>query len=64
MLGTKRTVPLWQSRRPRLLALERALAPGRKDGAKGHITADGIAHARNRDRLAAEARKLARFAER
>jgi len=29
MLGTRRTVPLWRQRHRRLLALERALAPGR-----------------------------------
>jgi hypothetical protein len=29
MLGTKRTIPLWQQRQRRLLALERALAPFR-----------------------------------
>ena len=29
MLGTRRTLPLWQERQRRLLALERALAPAR-----------------------------------
>ena len=29
MLGTRRTVPLWRQRNRRLLALERALAPGK-----------------------------------
>lgn len=28
MLGEKRTLPFWRCRRPSLLALERALAPG------------------------------------
>ena len=29
MLGSKRTVPLWRQRQRRLLALERALSPGK-----------------------------------
>jgi hypothetical protein len=62
MLGTKRTIPFWRQKR-RLLTLERALAPDRKGSGKSSITAQAVADARSRDRLAAEARQKARFSE-
>lgn len=64
MLGTKRTIPFWRGKRP-LLALERALAPLRRSPAKGvAMTVPELAQARTRGRLAAEAKKKARFDER
>jgi hypothetical protein len=46
-----------------LLALERALAPDRKGTEKSPITAQALAEARSRERLAAEARQKGRFSE-
>ncbi len=64
MLGSKRTISFWQARRPRL-ALERALAPLRQLRAPAAaMTAPALVHARARGRLAAEAKRKGRFAER
>jgi hypothetical protein len=63
VLGTKRTIPFWRARRP-LLSLERALAPLRQAATTGAMKAPAIALSRARGRLAAEARKMARFPER
>jgi hypothetical protein len=64
LLGTKRTIPFWRGKRP-LLALERALVPLRRSPtAGGAMTAPELARARARGRLAAEAKKKARFDER
>ena len=63
MLGSKQTIPFWQQKR-RLLTLERALAPDRKDSSSSSaITAQAIARARARDRMAAGSKKKARFSE-
>jgi len=62
MLGSKQTIPFWQQKR-RLLTLERALAPDRKDSSSSAITAQAIARARVRDRMAAGSKKKARFSE-
>ena len=62
MLGSKRAIPFWQRKR-RLLTLERALAPDRKGPGKSPITAQAVAEARSRERLAAEAKHKARFSE-
>jgi hypothetical protein len=62
MLGSKQTIPFWQQKR-RLLTLERALAPDRKDSSSSAITAQAIARARARDRIAAESKNKARFSE-
>ena len=62
MLGSKRAIPLWRQKR-RLLTLERALAPDRKGTGKSSMTAQAVADARSRERLAAEARQKARFPE-
>jgi hypothetical protein len=64
MLGSKRTVPLWRQRQRRLLALERALAPSRNGHGQPYATAEGIAGARARDRLTAEAKRKGRFSDR
>jgi hypothetical protein len=64
VLGTKRSIPFWRAKRPPL-ALERALAPSRRSPAKAvALTARELAQARSRGRLAAAARKKARFEER
>ena len=63
MLGTKRAIPFWQPKR-RLLSLERALTADREGNGKGAMTAQALAGARARDRLAAESKKKARFSER
>jgi hypothetical protein len=62
MLGTRRAIPFWRQKRL-LLALERALAPDRKGPGKNPITAQAVAEARSRERLAAEAKHKARFSE-
>ena len=62
MLGSKQTIPFWQQKR-RLLTLERALAPDHKDNDRSAITAQTIARARARDRMAAGSKKKARFSE-
>jgi len=64
MVGSKQTIPLWQQKR-RLLTLERALAPDRKDSSSSSstITAQAIARARARDRMAAGSKNKARFSE-
>ena len=41
MLGTKRTIPFWRAKR-RLLTLERALAPERRESGKGAMTAPAL----------------------
>jgi hypothetical protein len=63
MLGTKRTVPFWRPKK-RLLNVARAVTGDGKDTAKGAATAQAIAGARARDRIATESKKKARFAER
>jgi hypothetical protein len=62
MLGSKRSIPLWRQKR-RLLSLERALAPDRKDAGKNTLTAQAVAGVRARDRMAVEAKRKARFSE-
>jgi hypothetical protein len=62
MLGSKRSIPFWRQKR-RLLTLERALAPERKDNCRNAITAQAVAGARARGRMAAEAKSKARFSE-
>ena len=62
MLGTKRAVPLWQSRKPRL-ALERALAPARTRGLNNAIKPQSIVDALARSRVATEAKRKGRFSE-
>lgn len=62
MPASKPTTPFWRPKR-RLLNLERALAPERREGGKGAMTAQALAGARARDRLAAESKKKGRFAE-
>lgn len=62
VLGTKRTIPLWRTKRP-LLSLERALASLRGFASKGMITAPALATVRARGRLEQEAKKKGRFAE-
>ena len=62
MLGSKRAVSLWRQKR-RLLVLERALAPERKDAARTTLAAQAVADARARKRMAIEAKRKARFAE-
>jgi hypothetical protein len=62
MPGSKQTIPLWRQKR-RLLTLERALAPDRKDSGRSAMTAQAIAEARGRDRMAIEAKRKARFSE-
>jgi len=63
MFGTRRSIPFWRPKR-RLVNVERALAstqqPDRKDET---LSAEEVATTRARGRLAAEARKKARFAE-
>lgn len=63
VLGTKRTIPFWRAKRPRLL-LERALAPLRQLASKeAAMTAPVLVQARARGRLLAESRKKTRFSE-
>ena len=60
MLGTKRTIPLWRAKRP-LLALERALSPLRQ--LRGGVALTVPVLARDRSRIAAEAKRKGRFSE-
>ena len=62
MPGSKPTISFWRPKR-RLLNLERALAPERHESGRGAMTAQALAAARARDRLAAESKKKGRFAE-
>jgi hypothetical protein len=62
MLGSKRSISFWRQKR-RLLNLERALASERKDADKNQLTAQAVAGARARDRMADEAKRKARFSE-
>jgi hypothetical protein len=62
MLGSKRSIPFWRQKR-QLLILERALAPDRKDTGRKTPTAQAIAGARAKDRIADEAKRKARFCE-
>lgn len=62
MLGTKRAIPLWRPKK-RLLNLERALAPDRKDSGGSPVTAQAIVGARIKNRMAAESKRKARFPE-
>jgi hypothetical protein len=57
MLGSRRTIPLWQQRQRRLLALERALASFRADRATRSEQAT-IAH-KARDRKVDEVKSKA-----
>lgn len=61
MLGTKRTVPLWRQRRRGLLALERALAPG-KPSRDTHAE-QAMISARAEQRRQDEARRRMRFSD-
>jgi hypothetical protein len=65
MLGSKRSVSLWKQRRPQILPLEQSLAAaGTKSAAASSRTlAKAIKVGRTRGRVAAESRKLGRFAE-
>ena len=62
MLGTKRTMPLWRVKRP-LLVLERALAPLRQLRGGVALMAPALVHARDRSRVAVEAKRKGRFSE-
>jgi hypothetical protein len=62
VLGTKRTIPFWRAKRP-LLVLERALAPLRQIRGGVAVTAPALAHARDRSRITAEAKRKGRFSE-
>jgi hypothetical protein len=62
MFGSKRTLPFWRQGKQRL-ALERAF-PHRVGNEQNAITAQALAGARARTRLAAQAKKKAHFAER
>jgi hypothetical protein len=61
MLGTKRTVPLWRQRQRRLLALERALAPG-KSAHETHAE-QVVVSAKAAQRRLDEAKRRLRFSE-
>ena len=61
MLGTRRTVPFWQQRRRRLLALERALAPG-KSARETHAE-QVVISAKAVQRRLDEAKRRMRFSE-
>ena len=62
MLGTKRTIAFWRAKRP-LLILERALAPLRQLRGGVALTAPALVHARDRSRIAVEAKRKGRFSE-
>lgn len=62
MLGTRRTIPFWRPKRRRL-TLERALTSDRPDSRQAAMTAQSVADARARGRMAAESKRKARFAE-
>jgi hypothetical protein len=63
VLGTKQTIPFWRAKRP-LLVLERALAPLRQiRGGVVVVAAPALAHARDRSRITAEAKRKGRFSE-
>ncbi|WP_421998237.1 hypothetical protein [Reyranella sp.] len=70
MFGTKRTLPFWTARTPRV-DVERALASGRKDrpaerrptDVRSARAARALADARARRRVAAEAEQKSRFSE-
>ena len=62
VLGTKRTIPLWRTKRP-LLALERALSALRQLGSKGMMPAPQLVPVRVRSRLQQEAKRKGRFSE-
>ncbi|WP_395708611.1 hypothetical protein [Reyranella sp.] len=64
MLGTKRTIPFWQAKRP-LLSLERALSSLRQVSRKSMIaaTAPALATVKARSRLQQEAKRKGRFSE-
>lgn len=63
MFGSRRSIPFWRAKR-RLVNVERALASTRHADRKDEtVSADDVAARRARSRLAAEARKKARFAE-
>ena len=59
MLGTRRTVPLWRPKQRRLLALERALAPG-KPAHETHVEQTVIS-AKAAQRRLDEAKRRKRF---
>lgn len=62
VLGSKRTIPFWRAKRP-LLGLERALAPLRQLRGGVALPAPVLAHARDRSRITAEAKRKGRFSE-
>jgi hypothetical protein len=62
MLGTMRTVPFWRPKKQRL-AVERALAPERMSGLRNAVKPQSLADERARSRVAAEAKRKARFSE-
>jgi len=61
MEDSKRSIAFWRQKR-RLLTLERAL-PDRKDAGKNTVTAQAVADARARNRMADEAKRKGRFSE-
>jgi hypothetical protein len=64
VLGTKRAIPFWRAKRP-LLSLERALSSLRQLGVRdAAMTVPAVVQGRARSRLAADAKKMGRFAER
>lgn len=63
MLGNRRSVSFWRPKK-RLLEMVRALRGSAQPPARPAMPARALAAARQRDRLAAEAERKARFAER
>jgi hypothetical protein len=61
MLGSRRTAPLWRQRQRRLLALERALAPG-KPARETHAE-QVVISAKAAQRRLDEAKRRQRFSE-
>ena len=59
MLGTRRTVPLWRQKQRRLLALERALAPGRPE-TETHVE-QAVISAKASQRRLDESKRRVRF---
>ncbi len=62
MLGTKRTLPLWQPK-PQRVPVQRALAVIPGSATKAALAARALAAARARKRLSEESKKKARFVE-
>ena len=61
MLGTRRTIPLWRQKQRRLLAVERALAPG-KPAHETHVEQTVIS-AKAAQRRLDEAKRRTRFSQ-